>query len=101
MFNHRQGSDAVILQHGPRRIAQTKTADEHVQMIALNGCQSEICQRDLGRGEQARHQMLVAKDDLEDIHIQRHHPAAAQTDRPNWRFTIVEFFKQTAHGAPF
>ena len=98
IFHHDQRAGARLVERGLGRVTQPQAADHHIELLAVTRRQTQFGQRDLGGGEQVRHQVLLAELDLENVDAEPRLAAAAQHQRADRRGAVVEFFKQFAHG---
>jgi hypothetical protein len=101
-LHHHQRAHLGVLEHGPRRVAQPQSADDHVQVrvaIARPGqpLERQVRQRDLRVDEHARHQEVVVQLDLEDVLPRDRVPAAPQADLAHRRLLPVELLESGGH----
>src|SRR5580704_3436705 len=100
-LDHEKRSDLRVLQHGPGGVAEPEPADHDIEVAARELVQSQPGQRDLRCGEQARHQIVFAELDLEDIDAEPQLATAAQAQRADRRRSIVQLLEQRAHPVLF
>jgi hypothetical protein len=97
-IHHDERTHVVTLQHGLSRVAEAKPADHDIARLPFTQRREpQPRQRDLGRGEQARHQGLISELDLEHIHVELEVAPPAQAQSPDRRRAIVELFEKGAH----
>src|SRR3954469_9614215 len=96
-IHHYQRSYAGVLEHRARGVAKPQAADHHVEMPATERRQPEPSQFDLGCGELARHQELVAELDFVNIDIRHRPPAAPQAQYAHRRWAEIQLFERKAH----
>jgi hypothetical protein len=73
------GAHPLVLQRGGRRAPEPQAADDDVEPVARQRRQPQPGQLDLGHGEQARHQVLVAEQHL--VHLDAGDGLAAPSQR--------------------
>ena len=86
-----------LLERGDRGVPQPQPADDDVQLVAGAGRQPQPGQLDLGDGEQARHEELVAELDLVDVDLQRPVEPPAQADLAHLGVLPVQLLEVPAH----
>ena len=89
-----------VFQCGLRGVAEPEAADDDVEIAARQRRQSNPRQRDLGDGEQARHQELVAELDLVDVEARGELPSSAQAEHAHRRRAEIQLLEIDAHRRP-
>ncbi len=92
-----QRPDPLVGKHRLGGIAEPQSTYQDVELPAVDRTETEVGQLDLGRGEQARHQVLVVELDLEHVGVDGRVVALAQTDRPDRRLLPGKLLKARTH----
>ena len=95
--DHDQGSHARIFEHRLRGVTEPETADDDVEVVSLKRGQPEPRQFNLGDGEGARHQKLVAEFDFVDVDTGGGMPSAPQAEHTHRGGAKIQFLEIFAH----
>jgi hypothetical protein len=67
-FDDVKGPDAWVLEHRAGGVAESEAADDDVERRSGGFGEGESGELDLGFGEEARHEVLVAERDLVEVY---------------------------------
>ena len=99
-LDHVQRSNSGVGEHRAGGVAKPQATDHDVERVTVNRRQPEGRQRDLGDGEQARHEVLVAELDLVDLDPKRGLDPAPQGDLPHRRGPPGQLLEPQCHHTP-
>jgi hypothetical protein len=97
-LDDRDGSDPLVLEGGDGGVAETEAADDDVEMLSADRREPEPGQLDLGNGEEARHEELLAELHLVDVDEEGRLEPAPQADLPQRGLLPVDLLETPAHG---
>src|SRR5258705_13694450 len=89
-----------MLEHGLRGVAKPEAADDDVKVPARQRRQSQPRKFNLGHGELARHQKLIAELDFVDVDIGGRAPSPPQAKHAHRRGAKIQLFEIEAHSLP-
>jgi hypothetical protein len=95
--DHHQGTHPRVLQDRARGVAQAEPAHGDIERVVVQGGQAEPGELDLGLGEQAGHQEVVAQLDLVDVRAEDRLAPPAQSQVTERGGPPVELFECDAH----
>ncbi|MBI3690611.1 MAG: hypothetical protein HY239_08135 [Mycolicibacterium aromaticivorans] len=98
-FHHDERMNAGILHRRLGGVAESQSPDDDVEVVIDRLGQAEARERYLGRGEQARHQELVAELYFVDIDVEGRLDPPAQADGSDGGLGPVENLELTALGS--
>ena len=96
-LDHHQRADARLGQRRLRGVAQAEPGHDHIETRPGGRSQPEPGELDLGHGEQAGHQELVAELDLVDLDVEGKLTPPAQAQATYRRRLVIELLEQDAH----
>src|SRR4030067_1077999 len=96
-FDDVKGAHPGVSQDGVCGVAKAEPSDHDVEIWSRDAGERELGQCDLGRGEEARHEELIAELHLVDVDLQTWFESTSQTNLAQGCRAPVELLEAGTH----